>query len=100
MRNGSAAPGPPGDDEVRRQMKRMTRRSFLVGGAAALLGLGGWAWLRGSRPEDGIPWPLRRVLELNERLAGAYFKDTRLAPTFPREHAREPRVNGDIGLEG
>jgi hypothetical protein len=86
------------DEEVRQQLHRMTRRSFTVGGVAALLGLGGWAWLRTRYTEGGIPWPLRRTLEFNERLARGYFKGTRLAPTFPRAEAREPRVNGSIGL--
>lgn len=79
-------------------MSRITRRSFAFGGAAALLGFGGWHWLRTIKVTEGIPWPLRRVLEFNERLAQAYFKDTRSAPTFPLDQAREPRVNGKIGL--
>jgi hypothetical protein len=27
-----------------------------------------------------------------------YFSDTRLAPVFSREHAREPKINGAEGL--
>jgi DMSO/TMAO reductase YedYZ molybdopterin-dependent catalytic subunit len=85
--------------EVRRQLRRMTRRTFLVGAAAAAAGAAGWAWLRHAEPEDGIPWPLRRVLRLNERLARAAFSDGRLAPTYPPERAAAPpRVNGWIGL--
>ncbi len=91
---------PLTEEELRRQLGRMTRRSFAVGAAAALFGLGGWTWLRTRSTEDGIPWPLRRVLNLNERLAQAYYKNTRLAPTFARETAREPRVNGQLGLDG
>jgi hypothetical protein len=85
-------------EDAERKMRQMTRRSFAVGGAAALLGLGGWYWLRTLKVTDGTPWPLRRMLEFNERLAQAYFKDTRLAPTFPLDRAREPRINGRIGL--
>jgi DMSO/TMAO reductase YedYZ molybdopterin-dependent catalytic subunit len=77
----------------------MTRRGFIVGGAAALAGLGGWSWLRTRRDEGGIPWPLRRVLDFNARLAQRYFKESRLAPTFPLDQAVEPRVNGGLGLE-
>jgi Oxidoreductase molybdopterin binding domain len=80
------------------RMRQITRRGFAVGGAAALLGLGGWYWLGTRKPDDGIAWPLRRVLRFNERLAQAYFKDTRLAPTFPLDRAREPRINGRHGL--
>jgi Oxidoreductase molybdopterin binding domain len=81
------------------EMRRLTRRSFTVGGAAALLGVGGWYWLRTRALDAGIPWPLRRVLDFNGGLAQAYFKETRLAPTFALDRAREPRVNGTIGME-
>ena len=87
------------NQDVEQQMRRRTRRSFLWGAAAAAAGGGGWRWLATRREDDGIPWSLRRALEIDEQLARDYFKGTRLAPTFPREQAREPRVNGDIGLE-
>jgi DMSO/TMAO reductase YedYZ molybdopterin-dependent catalytic subunit len=89
---------PMTDAETQRLIRRMTRRSFTVGGLATLLGVGGWYWLRTRALEGGLPWPLRRVLEFNETLAQSYFRDARLAPNFPREQAREPRVNGPIGL--
>ncbi len=89
---------PQTEADLQRQVSRMTRRSFTVGAAAALAGLGGWTWLRTRDTDGGIPWPLRRGLQFNERLASAFFKDSRLAPTFPRDRAMEPRVNGRIGL--
>jgi DMSO/TMAO reductase YedYZ molybdopterin-dependent catalytic subunit len=81
-------------------MQRLTRRGFVTGAIAAGAGLAGWTWLRTRPREDGIPWPLRRVLEWNERLARAAFRDNGLAPTFPSDTAEEPRVNGRIGLAG
>ena len=87
------------DQAVAQEMRRRARRSFLWGAAAVATGLGGWRWLTTRRVDDGILWPLRRGLEINEQLARDYFRDTRLARTFPREAAQEPRVNGDIGLE-
>jgi DMSO/TMAO reductase YedYZ molybdopterin-dependent catalytic subunit len=87
-----------GDDPERR-LRRMTRRGFAIGGAAALAGLGGWRWLVTRSEEDGLPWPFRRVLELNERVARALSRSSRLSPEFPRAAARKPRVNGSIGLE-
>jgi DMSO/TMAO reductase YedYZ molybdopterin-dependent catalytic subunit len=89
---------PGSDTEVQRRMASMSRRSFALGGVAALAGLGAWSWLRTRALEEGIPWPLRRVLQVNECLAEAYFKDTRLAPGFPLAQARMPRVNGGLGL--
>ncbi|MBO0799668.1 MAG: molybdopterin-dependent oxidoreductase, partial [Blastocatellia bacterium] len=56
-------------------------------------------WLATRREDDGILWPLRRALEINEDLSRDYFRGTRLSPTFPPGLAREPRANGSIGLE-
>jgi DMSO/TMAO reductase YedYZ molybdopterin-dependent catalytic subunit len=92
-------PGPPaGVGPAEQQIRRLTRRSFLWGAGAGLAGLTGWAWLRTRAEEGGLEWPLRRVLEFNEQVSRKYFRPTRLAPTFPAELAREPRVNGDLGL--
>jgi DMSO/TMAO reductase YedYZ molybdopterin-dependent catalytic subunit len=80
-------------------MRRLTRRSFTVGALAAAAGIGGWNWLRSAADEDGLPWPLRRVLRFNQRLAEGYASPARLAPTFPREMAQGPaRTNGLVGL--
>lgn len=95
----SAQPALGADTEARRQSRRMTRRSFLTGAVLASAGFTGWSWLRRASPEDGIPWPARRVLRFNESLAAALFSDSRLAPTYDRSRASQPpRVNGGIGL--
>lgn len=86
------------DQEVERQMRRMSRRSFLWGGAAVVTGFLGWRWLIHQRDLEGIPWPLRVGLEIDENLARDYYRSGRLAPTFKREQAQEPKPNGDIGL--
>lgn len=93
-------PGPrPGVDPAEQSVRRLTRRAFLWGAGAGLAGLAGWEWLRTRPDDDGLPWPLRRALEFDEGLSGGYFRPTRLAPTFAPELAREPRVNGGIGLD-
>jgi DMSO/TMAO reductase YedYZ molybdopterin-dependent catalytic subunit len=80
-------------------MSRLTRRSFLTGGAAALAAAGGFAWLAYGPQDDGVPWFLRRVLRANERLGRGTLSDGRLAPTFSPAVAVEPRVNGMYGLQ-
>jgi DMSO/TMAO reductase YedYZ molybdopterin-dependent catalytic subunit len=73
----------------------------LVGSAAALAGLTGWRWLTTASLEDGVPWPLRRVLRFNQSLAESLSSPARLAPTFPRASVHEPaRTNGLVGLAG
>jgi hypothetical protein len=92
-------PGPPAAVEpAERRMRRLTRRSFLWGAGAGLAGLAGWNWLRTRGEDAGLPWPFRRVLEFNEWLSRGYFRSTRLAPTFAPGLAREPQLNGDLGL--
>jgi DMSO/TMAO reductase YedYZ molybdopterin-dependent catalytic subunit len=84
---------------VEQQMGRLTRRSFTVGAVAALAGLAGWRWLTTAAAEDGLPWPLRRVLRFNQWLGEGTFSPGRLATTFPNDRVQGPaRVNGLIGL--
>lgn len=78
---------------VQAELARKTRRSFLVGGLAAAVGYAGYRWTRNSEA------PLRKTLEINERLARAYYRTGRLAPEFPVAEARMPKVNGGGGLK-
>jgi DMSO/TMAO reductase YedYZ molybdopterin-dependent catalytic subunit len=95
------APAPPivaeGED-AERQMRRISRRSFLWGAAAVGAGLGGLRWLDTRRTEDGLVWPLRRVLETNEDVWRDLSSNSRLATTFPASRIEPLRANGDIGL--
>jgi hypothetical protein len=86
------------DAEVDRRMRGLSRRAFMTGGVAAAVGFGAYKWLRTRPSEDGVPWPLRRVLRGNESLARAYFSPARLTPTFRPRDITKLRVNGRIGL--
>lgn len=83
---------------ARDELRRRTRRSMATGAAAAVASAVGLWWMKNAELEGGIPWPLRRTLEFNERIARAYFSPERLAPTFDPTRAMEPRVNGLLGL--
>lgn len=85
--------------DVDREIRRRTRRSFLIGGAAAVAGAGGWEWLRTRARQEELPWPVRRVLGANEKIARAYFSDGHLAATFDPTQAGMPRRNGMEGLD-
>ena len=80
------------------EARRRSRRSFIGLGLAGLAGLGGWRWLLSQPDDSGIPHPLRKALDINSRLSGAYFKEMRLAPEFARSRASIPRKNGNVGL--
>ena len=87
------------DAAIDREMARKTRRSFLVGGIAALAGAGAWEWLGSRRPDDGVQWPLRIGLRANEQFWRDYFSKTRMAQTFGPDAVESPRENGDVGLD-
>jgi DMSO/TMAO reductase YedYZ molybdopterin-dependent catalytic subunit len=91
---------PSGNDlEIHRQLRMMTRRGLVIGGSAVLASATAWKWVT-TRSEDGqIPWPLRRVLEVDDKLGRAAFNPKRLSPTFPTSLVRMPRVNGRYGVD-
>jgi DMSO/TMAO reductase YedYZ molybdopterin-dependent catalytic subunit len=87
--------------QAEQKMRRLTRRSFITGGAAALAGLGAWRWLTSAPAEGGLPWPLRRTLGFNQGLAEGLGSPRGLAPTFPGAAVTGPaRTNGLVGLSG
>lgn len=88
---------PPGD--LKRELQRRSRRGFLVGGLAAVAGVGSYEWLTKARQEDGAPWPQRRMLGLNEKLARGYLSDTHLMPSYPASRITYLKPNGDIGVD-
>lgn len=88
------------DREVDTRMRARTRRSALVGGLSALAGLGLFEWIHSRRPDLGQPWPLRRVLDLNEGLWRDYFSRHRSPAEFPPEDVDNPlRLNERIGMD-
>jgi DMSO/TMAO reductase YedYZ molybdopterin-dependent catalytic subunit len=85
---------PLSDEEARKRMAAYSRRGFLAGGAAALLGVFGWRWM----PDDTKYRLLRDTFEFNEMVSRAFYRPTRLAPEFSASQISSPRVNGGIGL--
>ena len=87
---------PLPDDEAKKRMRTHSRRGFLAGGAAALIGVFGWRWM----PEETRQNLLRRTFEFNERVSQVFYRPSRLAPEFPLTSVSPARVNGYIGIEG
>jgi len=84
---------------VRRESARRTRRSFLVGAAAAAAGYGAWRWIDGSAPVGRLQGVLRRTLQMNAAIDRALWGERGLAPEYPVTQAKELRLNGVVGLE-
>lgn len=93
-------PRPPRTSaELDRELKLRSRRAFATGGAAAIAAIAGWRWLATAPQIDGVAWPLRRVLEANERISKAVFGESRTTAVYPASAARMPRANGSIGID-
>ncbi len=86
---------PMSDTDAKRQMFILSRRGFLVGGMAGLLGIFGWRWM----PEDTKNALLRRTFEFNESVSQAFYSPKRLAPEFHPSRITAARYNGAMGLE-
>ncbi len=56
-------------------------------------------WIGTQETNNGVPWFLRRCLQMNEKLARSYFRGYHQAPEFDESLISE-RTNGDIGLSG
>jgi DMSO/TMAO reductase YedYZ molybdopterin-dependent catalytic subunit len=87
------------NEQVRRRMRRHSRRAFLGLGAGLAAAAGIWSWLITQREIDGVPWPLRKTLEVNEQLARDFFSEKRLAPEVGKDRVSPDRVNGNVGLD-
>jgi DMSO/TMAO reductase YedYZ molybdopterin-dependent catalytic subunit len=85
--------------DAQRELRRRTRRDFLIAGLAAAGGIGAYEWITSAAREDDVPWPQRRVLDVNRGLAQAYVSDGRLMPTYPPSRIEPLKPNGDIGLD-
>ena len=81
------------------EFKTRSRRSAIVGGAAALAGLLGWRWLADQREVQNIPALLRANHRTTESIWRTLYNPDALAPTFPASRSAMPRANGRHGLE-
>ena len=87
------------DEEIRREVRRKPRRSFLTGGVAAAAGWAGYRWLTSARSDNALPWPQRRVLDFNGKLSHSYLSDSGLMPTYSASEVGYLKPNGAIGLD-
>ena len=81
-------------------IRRRTLRAILGFGVASLVPVGVWQYVKHQPDADGIPAVLRKLINVNEKVANVYFSPAHLALTYPaRRAANPPRVNGKEGLD-
>jgi hypothetical protein len=85
--------------DAQRELRRRSRRDFLIAGVAGVGAIGGYKWVTKARREKALPWPQRRVLEVNRRLAEGYVSDSHLMPTYSANRVEYLKMNGDIGID-
>ncbi|HZS53422.1 MAG TPA: molybdopterin-dependent oxidoreductase [Bryobacteraceae bacterium] len=87
------------EPDLKRQLRRRTRRDFLISGLAAVGAISGYEWLQHSEEDNGEPVAERRVLEFNRKLAHRYVSDAHLMPTYSKDQIQYLKPNGNVGVD-
>jgi DMSO/TMAO reductase YedYZ molybdopterin-dependent catalytic subunit len=87
------------EGQLQRELREKTHRGFLVGGLAAIGAIGAYEWVTTAKSENEVPWPQRRMLQFNGKLAHGYLSDAHLMPTYPLDRVGYLKPNGNVGLE-
>jgi DMSO/TMAO reductase YedYZ molybdopterin-dependent catalytic subunit len=82
--------------------QQITRRTFVSFSAFVVLGAAAWKswfWLKDALPSDGVQGPLRKGLNVDDKLFKPTLSPDHLAKTYPTSvAARNVRYNANIGL--
>jgi hypothetical protein len=95
---GEAQPIVDPDAAVRSLSASMTRRSLVVGVAAAAAGYAGYRWIDRSPSVGRQEIPLRKAFQTDAKVARAVFNERGLAPTFRVKDSVDLRFNGPYGV--
>jgi hypothetical protein len=86
------------DATVHAELRRRTRRSFVVAAVGAAAGVGFYEWLSRGPEKQMQPLVLERAFETNAAIARNDLLQNNLAPVYPASRAENLRVNGVVGL--
>jgi hypothetical protein len=86
-------------EKVKAESARRTRRSFVVGGVAAVAGAVVLHEIDSSRSVGRLQSVLRKGLNFNADVARTIFDERGLAPEYPLSRARDLRLNGVVGMD-
>ena len=82
--------------------QQINRRTFIAFATWFTLGAAAWKswfWIKDSAASDGVQTPLRKVLNVDDKIFKHAFSNDHLVKTFPKSAAaRNVRYNSGIGL--
>ena len=79
--------------------QKKTLIAFAIFVSLLIVAISFWYWLRSQPMSDKALQPLRKSLELNEKIFGSNYDSNNLAKTYPISKAeKKVRVNGDAGI--
>ena len=82
--------------------QQINRRTFIAFATWATLGAAAWKswyWIKDAVPSDGVQTPLRKALNVDDKIFKHAFSNDHLVKTFPKSAAaRNVRYNSGIGL--
>lgn len=84
---------------IRAASARRTRRSFLIGAAAAAAGYAGWRAVDQSTPVNRLQSVLRDAINFDGHVARTIFRERGLAPEYALDSATPLRMNGIVGID-
>src|SRR5579863_2675563 len=94
-----ASPPVPRHPTIRRQINRRTFVSFTT---LTILGAAAWkSWflIKDAAHSEGVQSPLRKGLDIDDKIFKHTLSDNHLVPTFPKTAAaRNVRYNANVGL--
>jgi DMSO/TMAO reductase YedYZ molybdopterin-dependent catalytic subunit len=83
-----------------KEIRKRTITSFVIFFLLIAVAVVGWKWLVRQPADNGIPKPLRTVLDANDNILTNYiFSNYNLSKTYvPADVVPRTRVNGDLGV--
>ncbi|UEG50145.1 molybdopterin-dependent oxidoreductase [Ferruginibacter lapsinanis] len=83
-----------------KEIKKRTIVSFLIFFVLIASAIFGWKWLNKQPEDNGVPQPLRAVLNTNEKIFSNFiFSSNNLTRSYPKSAVGpKTRVNGDAGM--
>ncbi|MDE3198896.1 MAG: molybdopterin-dependent oxidoreductase, partial [Acidobacteriota bacterium] len=82
------------------EIKRRSRRAFMVLGGGMAAGITGFALLNRGGEEGDIPPALRGILGMNERVVrSAVYSNAHMVKTYPASAIGDIKKNGDVGMD-